>query len=128
MKIIFLDFNNLSEGLDLSAFSDFGEMSIIDCDEQCERKDLIKEAGVIITAKCPLLKDELDFAKSLRLVCIAGDEEELVDLNYCRERGIAITIVPEAEDFCGEEKRRIMDVTYENIRDFFNGDSCNSLE
>jgi glycerate dehydrogenase len=50
----------------------------------------IRDADIVITNKAPLKRDAIADAKNLRLVAVAATGTDVVDINACEERGIAV--------------------------------------
>ncbi|MRT24965.1 D-2-hydroxyacid dehydrogenase [Enterobacteriaceae bacterium RIT697] len=59
-----------------------------------ELLSVLDNAEVVITNKVPLRRAVLEKLPSLRFICIAATGYDCVDIDYCRERGIAISNVP----------------------------------
>src|SRR5881394_3535961 len=52
--------------------------------------DRVRDATVIISNKLSLGELQLSNARDVKLIAIAATGSDCVDLNYCRERGIAV--------------------------------------
>src|SRR5256886_13365166 len=52
--------------------------------------DRVRDATVIISNKLSLGENQLSNAREVKLIAIAATGSDCVDLNYCRERGIAV--------------------------------------
>ena len=90
MKIILLDAKTLGDDIPLSAFSDLGEFTSYPKTEPCEIPERIKDTEVIVTNKVKLYAETLCHAPNLRLICVTATGYDNVDINYCKEHGIAV--------------------------------------
>lgn len=52
--------------------------------------DRVRDATIIISNKLSLGESQLSNARDVKLIAIAATGSDCVDLNYCRERGIAV--------------------------------------
>jgi len=52
--------------------------------------DRVRDATIIISNKLSLGESQLSNAREVKLIAIAATGSDCVDLNYCRERGIAV--------------------------------------
>ncbi|AEB74787.1 2-hydroxyacid dehydrogenase [Clostridium botulinum] len=93
LKIVILDAKTLGNDISLEGFNEFGEVSIYDFTKKEEVIDRIKDKDIIITNKVVLSKDNLKYAKNLKLICIAATGTNNVDLNYTNENNIVVTNV-----------------------------------
>ena len=50
----------------------------------------LKEADIIITNKCLLTEEVLQYASKVKLICITATGVNNVDLGYCHRRGITV--------------------------------------
>ena len=90
MKIVILDASTLGDDIDLSMFSELGEVVIhkMTCpDEVAER---ISDCDVVIINKIKLNEDNLKYAKNLKLICIAATGFDNVSADDCKKLGIAL--------------------------------------
>ena len=90
MRITVLDAATLGEDLSMACFEALGELTVYQStapDEVCEH---IKGAEVLILNKVKLNRQNLAGSDCLRLICISATGFDNVDLDYCRERGIAV--------------------------------------
>lgn len=90
MKISVLDIKTLGDDLDFSGIHKFGEVTIYDLTQQDEVVDRIRDAEVLILNKVKLNKENLPYAKNLKLICITATGFDNVDIDYCKEHGIAV--------------------------------------
>lgn len=94
MKIIILDKSTLGDDIDLSPFYALGE--IIEYEKTLENQiaQRICDADVVVVNKIKLNKDNLPFAKSLKLICVAATGYDNIDTQYCKQNSIAVCNVP----------------------------------
>ena len=90
MKISMLDMSTLGDDLDFSGIEQLGELTIYAITLQSEVIERIADAEVLIINKVKLNKENLPYAKNLKLVCITATGFDNVDIEYCKEHGIAV--------------------------------------
>ncbi len=90
MKIAVLDIATMGEDLQFDAVRRLGEVVIYDITRQEDVVERISDAEVLILNKVKLNRDNLPFAKKLKLICITATGFDNVDLEYCKEHGIAV--------------------------------------
>lgn len=90
MKLTVLDSATLGDDLDLSVFEKFGKVDIYKSTNMENVEERITDTEVIIVNKIRLGKQNLDCAKKLKLICITATGFDNIDLDYCKERGIAV--------------------------------------
>ncbi len=90
MKIAVLDIATLGDDLNFDAIHRLGEVVIYDITRQEDVVDRIRDAEVLILNKVKLNCDNLPYAEKLKLICITATGFDNVDLNYCKEHGIAV--------------------------------------
>lgn len=90
MKIKILDVKTLGDGLDFSPINELGEITVYDLTMQSEVIERIKDAEVLVLNKVKLNKENLPFAKKLRLICITATGYDNVDIEYCKSNNIAV--------------------------------------
>lgn len=90
MKISVLDAITLGEDLDLSMFDQFGEVRVYSNTADNEFEAHVGDSDVIILNKLKVGRHNLPACKSVKLVCITATGFDNVDLDYCRENGIAV--------------------------------------
>jgi glycerate dehydrogenase len=94
MKLVFLDRKTLGFDTDVSELSRFGTVEIYDFISDEEAGLYLAEADVVITNQNKLNALNLSKAGKLKLICQTGTGYNNLDIEYCRERGIAVTNVP----------------------------------
>lgn len=90
MKITVLDSDALGRDLDLSPLSKVGEVTVYNYSTPEEVEERIADCEVVILNKIKLNETNLPLAKNLKLICIAATGFDNVDVNYCRQHGIAV--------------------------------------
>jgi len=93
MNIVVLDAATLGADLDLGLFENYGALKIYQSTSPDEIPEHLKDADIAILNKVKLGAEQLKSANSLKLICIAATGFDNVDLDYCREYGIAVTNV-----------------------------------
>lgn len=92
MKIVFLDAGSLGTPLDLSCFEALGDFTAYPSTQPDQVADRIAGADIVLTNKVILDKAVLDKAR-IKLVAITATGLNVVDLEDCKEKGIAVTNV-----------------------------------
>jgi glycerate dehydrogenase len=93
MKIAFLDTQLMGPDIDLSAFKSLGDIMFYESTTPEQVADRIEHADVIITNKVKLDTFNLSVAKNLKMVALTCTGTDGVDLEYAKERGIAVANV-----------------------------------
>ncbi len=93
MKIGILDALTLGKDMDLSGFNKFGEVEIYPITKPEERIERVKDKDIVITNKVVIDKEVMDNAPNLKLICVAATGTNNVDLEYAKQKGIAVTNV-----------------------------------
>jgi len=93
MKITILDAKTLGEGIDLSAFEQFGSLEIYQTTSKDQTIKRVEKSDIIITNKVVLNKTILDACKNLKLICISATGMNNVDLEYAKQKGVRVTNV-----------------------------------
>jgi glycerate dehydrogenase len=90
MKIVFLDALALGGDIDLSGFSELGEVLIYGSSTDDEIKERTRECDVAITNKLKLNEENLENAKNLKLICVTATGFDNIDVEYAKKRGIGV--------------------------------------
>ena len=90
MNIVVLDAATLGEDLDLTPLVSRHTCTVYQNSTPEEVKERIADAEVIVINKIRLNGENLPAARSLRLICIAATGYDNIDVDYCRENGIAV--------------------------------------
>ena len=90
MKIKVLDASTLGEDMDLSVFSDLGELTVYNKTSPDEVAKNASDADVIIINKVKVGAHNLSECENLKLICIMATGYDNIDTEYCKQRGIAV--------------------------------------
>ena len=90
MNISVLDIGTLGNDLDFEVVKKLGNVTFYDITLQEDVIERIKDAEVLILNKVKLNKENLPYAKNLKLICITATGFDNVDIDYCRENDIAV--------------------------------------
>ncbi len=94
MNIAVLDAGTLGDDLDLFPLKEFGTVFVYRTTTPDQMADRLKDVDVAVVNKLKMNKDTLQGANRLRLICVAATGYDPIDLDYCREKGIALCNVP----------------------------------
>ncbi len=90
MKISILDIATLGDDLNFDSINQFGDITVYDITKQEDVIERIAEAEVLVLNKVKLNKENLPYAKNLKLICITATGFDNVDIEYCRTHNIAV--------------------------------------
>ncbi len=90
MKISVLDIKTLGDDLNFDMIHNLGDVKVYDLTRQEDVIERISDADVLILNKVKLNRENLPYAKNLKLICITATGFDNVDLDYCRENGIGV--------------------------------------
>lgn len=94
MKLAILDALTLGEDVNLDTFKDFGYLEIYPITKTKEETvERVKDKHIIITNKVVIDKEVMDNAPYLKLICVAATGYNNIDINYAKQKGIAVTNV-----------------------------------
>ena len=93
MKITVLDRNTLGEDLDISVITEMGNVTVFERTPPEKVSENIGDSDVIILNKVKLNSDNLSDAKNLKLICVAATGFDNIDVEYCKNHGIAVANV-----------------------------------
>ena len=88
MKIVFLDANTIGKDIDLSGFSQFGELVCHESSTLEEAAIRTQDADILIVNKVLMNEQTIGNAKNLKLICVAATGINNLDLDYLNSRGI----------------------------------------
>ena len=98
MKIVVLDGYTENPGdLSWDALAALGELTVYDRTSLTDEKEAIGRIGdaeVVLTNKTPITKAVLDACPGIRFISVLATGYNIVDYNYAREKGIAVSNVP----------------------------------
>ncbi len=90
MKIVFLDAATLGEDANFSQLEELGAFVSYSLTQPCDVKSRIKDAHVVIVNKVKIGKEEIDYAKNLKLICVAATGTNNIDSEYAKEAGVVV--------------------------------------
>lgn len=90
MKIAVLDAATLGNDLDLSLFSECGEVQTYATTSAKEMACRIVNTDILIVNKVKCNAETLRGANALKLICVAATGYDNIDIAYCKEKGIAV--------------------------------------
>jgi glycerate dehydrogenase len=89
MKIVILDRATLGSDINIDIFKEFGELVSYDKTSENETKQRVKDADIVITNKVVLRKEQIDDS-AIKLICITATGTDNVDLEYAKNKNIAV--------------------------------------
>ena len=90
MKIVFLDASTLGGDIDLSVFERFGELRVFGTTAPEDFAERVGDSDVVIINKLKVGRQNLPMCPSVKLVCVTATGFDNIDLEYCKENGIAV--------------------------------------
>lgn len=90
LNIVFLDAATIGTDIDLSMFEKYGKLTVFNTTAQDEFVKNVGDSDVIIINKLKVGRDNLPACKNVKLVCVTATGYDNIDLEYCRENGIAV--------------------------------------
>lgn len=90
MNISILDIATLGGSLNFDPINRLGKIQTYDITMPEHVNERISGADVIIANKVKLREENLIHAKNLKLVCVTATGYDNVDIEYCRQNGIAV--------------------------------------
>lgn len=89
MNIVILDRASLGFDIDVSIFSQFGNVTSYDLTKEDEIVERIKNADIVLTNKVVIGKNEMNNS-NLKLICIMATGMNNVDLEYAKQKNIIV--------------------------------------
>ncbi|MCG3671221.1 D-2-hydroxyacid dehydrogenase [Aliarcobacter butzleri] len=89
MQIVILDRATLGFDIDVNIFSKFGNVTSYDSTKENETAQRVKNAAIVLTNKVVIGKNEIDNS-NIKLICITATGMNNVDLEYAKEKNIAV--------------------------------------
>ncbi|MCG3657410.1 D-2-hydroxyacid dehydrogenase [Aliarcobacter butzleri] len=89
MQIVILDRATLGFDIDVNIFSKFGNVTSYDSTKENETAQRVKNATIVLTNKVVIGKNEIDNS-NIKLICITATGMNNVDLEYAKEKNIAV--------------------------------------
>ncbi len=94
MNITILDLDSIGKDLDLSPITSLGQCRFYNSTSPEELPHRLQNTQVAVINKIKMTRSILERAPDLKLICVAATGFDNIDLQCCRERGIAVTNVP----------------------------------
>ena len=104
MKITVLDAATFGRDIDLSLFAEIGDLRMIPMTAPHEIAKNCEGADVIVLNKIKINRDTLPTPCSVKLVCVAATGVDNIDVDYCREAGIAVCNV---KGYCSDSVAQV---------------------
>lgn len=89
MQIVILDRATLGFDIDVNIFSKFGNVTSYDSTKENETAQRVKNADIVLTNKVVIGKNEIDNS-NIKLICITATGMNNVNLEYAKEKNIAV--------------------------------------
>lgn len=89
MQIVILDRATLGFDIDVNIFSKFGNVTSYDSTKENETAQRVRNADIVLTNKVVIGKNEIDNS-NIKLICITATGMNNVDLEYAKEKNIAV--------------------------------------
>ncbi len=89
MNIVILDRKTLGFDIDISIFSSFGKVKSFDTTQENQIIERLKDADIAITNKVVISKEVIENT-NLKLICITATGTNNVDLEYAKQKNIAV--------------------------------------
>lgn len=93
INIVILDRLTLGNDIDLSKFSDIGNVTVYDTSTVSEAKHRLVDADIVIVNKVPMNSETLSLAKNLKLIAITATGYNNIDFSYTNANNITVTNV-----------------------------------
>ena len=90
MKITILDSATLGSDLTLNMFDELGTVCVYPSTSHELVAERITDSDIIIVNKIVLNESNLQYADSLKLICVTATGYDNIDISYCKSRGIAV--------------------------------------
>lgn len=87
-KIVFLDAKSIGDDIDLSGFSELGEVVLYDFTREEEVPERVKDADVIIVNKVQINEKTIGAAEHVKMVCVTATGTNNLDKEYLEKQGI----------------------------------------
>lgn len=93
MKLVVLERNSVGTDVDVSCFNKFGDVTCYENTLAETVAERVQDADIIISNKAPLNASTLKDAPNVKLICLFATGYDVVDLAYCKSRGIRVANV-----------------------------------
>ncbi len=90
MKIVMLERKNVGTDFPMPDFEKFGEVTVYDYSTPDVVGERVKDADIIIMNKMPMNEETLRDAANVKLICVTATGMDIIDMDYCKKRGIEV--------------------------------------
>lgn len=90
MKLAILDAFTLGNDISFDCFKKFGEVDVFGMTSPEQIEQRIEYCDIVVINKIKLNKSNLSHCKNLKLICIAATGYDNIDIEYCKDNGIAV--------------------------------------
>ncbi len=90
MNIVILERGTIGMDVSVDLLKELGDVTIYENSKVIQVAERVKDADIIIANKMPLSRHTLKDASKVKLIAQFATGYDNVDINYCRERGIAV--------------------------------------
>lgn len=111
MRIVFLDAKTVGN-ISLDSFDCLGDFTTYELTSKADVAGRIENADIVLTNKVAIGKDELNYAKNLKLICVTATGTNNIDLKECQKRGI------EVRNCVGYSTASVAQITFSSILAF----------
>lgn len=93
MKIVLLERDSVGRDIDVSGYGKYGEVIEYSNTPKELIAERVKDADIVVINKCVMNEETLKDALNLKLIAISATGYDVVDLEYCKKRGIRVANV-----------------------------------
>ena len=93
MEIVFLEAGTLGSDMDFSLFESLGHVTRYETSTAADTPEKVKNADIVVVNKINMNEQTLGRAKKLKMIAITATGYNMVDLDFTKSRGIAVTNV-----------------------------------
>lgn len=90
MKIVFLETDTLGDDVNISRFSELGDVVTYNLTKKDQIPERIADADIVIINKLPMNAETLKEADKLKLICLTATGTNNIDFAYTQKRGIVV--------------------------------------
>ena len=90
MNIVILERGTIGMDVSVDILKELGNVTIYENSKVIQVSERVKDADIIIANKMPLSRHTLKDASHVKLIAQFATGYDNIDINYCRERGIAV--------------------------------------
>jgi len=99
MKIVFLDKKTLGDDITLDQFNCYGEVVSYETTTQDQVLQRVQDTQIVVTNKVVIDKNIMDNS-NIQLICVAATGMNNIDLEYAKEKNIAVRNVAGPPQYC----------------------------